>query len=385
MKRVKRHDAGRFDKLIITDQGFLKADVYATRAGIFTYQFADGTKFKELRPIEEVFNKESMASLEEVCITDDHPQEPVTADNAVKYAKGWTGKGSKMVEENHLSIPSTIMDAETIRKIESGKQEVSCGYFCDLDFTPGEWNGEKYDAIQRNIIYNHLAIVNKGRAGPKARIKMDADEAFLIEDSANPCANFRNSIHSENKEEKIIMSKIKIDSVEYEVSDGIAPVIVSKLDENTSLKKEIEEAKKALEAAQGRADALDAEIKKKDSEIESMKKAALDDKAILSKAESLKKVHDFAKKILGDEFKSDSSINEIKRQCVGKILDTDVSSKEDSYIDGVFDAKVTLDSKESDKTLKDEIANKTEVKDSAISAEQVRAKRMKEDQEAYKK
>ena len=42
---------------------------------------------------------------------------------------------------------------------------MSLGYNLDLIEEPGEWNGEKYDAIQTNIRINHLAIVDKARAG----------------------------------------------------------------------------------------------------------------------------------------------------------------------------------------------------------------------------
>ena len=52
---------------------------------------------------------------------------------------------------------------------------MSLGYVCKIDETPGEWNGQKYDQIQRDINYNHLAVVHKGRAG-NARIRLDADE-----------------------------------------------------------------------------------------------------------------------------------------------------------------------------------------------------------------
>ncbi|KKL41024.1 hypothetical protein LCGC14_2367830, partial [marine sediment metagenome] len=42
-------------------------------------------------------------------------------------------------------------DADAIRNIEAGKVQLSCGYSCDFDPTPGEIDGEKYDGIQRNI------------------------------------------------------------------------------------------------------------------------------------------------------------------------------------------------------------------------------------------
>lgn len=55
----------------------------------------------------------------------------------------------------------------------SGLRELSLGYSLDLDETPGVWNGQPYDAIQRNIRINHLALVEKARAGEQARLNID--------------------------------------------------------------------------------------------------------------------------------------------------------------------------------------------------------------------
>lgn len=50
-----------------------------------------------------------------------------------------------------------------------GLKELSLGYNLTLDETPGEWNGQHYDAIQRDIRINHLALVREARAGEQAR------------------------------------------------------------------------------------------------------------------------------------------------------------------------------------------------------------------------
>ena len=68
-----------------------------------------------------------------------------------------------------------VTDADLIKKLEDGAaRELSCGYNCDLDEKPGVTaDGLRYDAIQRNIRGNHVAVVPKGRAGPEARVRMD--------------------------------------------------------------------------------------------------------------------------------------------------------------------------------------------------------------------
>ena len=55
----------------------------------------------------------------------------------------------------------------------------------DLEFTPGEYNGQKYDAIQKNITNNHIAIVWKGRAGKNASLRLDENDAILLNRDAD--------------------------------------------------------------------------------------------------------------------------------------------------------------------------------------------------------
>lgn len=64
--------------------------------------------------------------------------------------------------DNAISIwPQAAIDG-----IENDEQrEISCGYYYTPDMTPGEFEGQKYDGIMRDIVGNHVAIVTEGRAG----------------------------------------------------------------------------------------------------------------------------------------------------------------------------------------------------------------------------
>ena len=67
----------------------------------------------------------------------------------------------------YLTGELVVWPGEAIDAIESkAQQELSCGYIYDADMTPGTFNGIHYDGIMRNIRGNHVAIVEKGRAGP---------------------------------------------------------------------------------------------------------------------------------------------------------------------------------------------------------------------------
>jgi len=49
--------------------------------------------------------------------------------------------------------------------INDYQRELSCAYRYDYDPTPGEFEGRSYDGRMRNIIGNHVALVQEGRAG----------------------------------------------------------------------------------------------------------------------------------------------------------------------------------------------------------------------------
>lgn len=176
---VKRFDRVDFQKAEVTVQGFLRAPAYATRIGVLTYRKPDGSVLRELRSPSEVFQPESMKTLAGVPITNQHPKvkgDLLTPANAANFTVGYTGDSVERAEERFLKVTATVIDAGMIRK--AGDYELSCGYTCDLANEPGIFEGEAYDVIQRNIVYNHLAMVPKGRAGDEVRIHLDADDAI---------------------------------------------------------------------------------------------------------------------------------------------------------------------------------------------------------------
>ncbi len=157
----------------MTVDGAVRFDAVLTRTGVFTY--SDGVKtWREYRAPEEVFKAESLASFELVPVTDDHPPEFVTPANANKYRKGRSAEGSIVRDGNNMNGSLIIEDKPLLGKIDSGKVEVSNGYECVVIWEQGvSPEGERYDARQTNIIGNHIAVVDAGRAG-NAHLKTDA-------------------------------------------------------------------------------------------------------------------------------------------------------------------------------------------------------------------
>lgn len=67
----------------------------------------------------------------------------------------------------YLDNSLVVYDQDAIDGIEDKSQrELSCGYYYTADMTPGIFGGLRYDGIMRNIVGNHVALVDAGRAGP---------------------------------------------------------------------------------------------------------------------------------------------------------------------------------------------------------------------------
>ncbi len=131
-----------------------------------------GKRYEVLRTEEEVFSVAAMASFEGKPFCDEHPSNEVTPENATQYTKGNVRnvrRGSG--EQSDLLLADIIVyDKAVINAIRQGKREVSCGYNC-LYEPAGE-----YQLKQTSIIGNHVALVEKGRAGSRVAIKDELPE-----------------------------------------------------------------------------------------------------------------------------------------------------------------------------------------------------------------
>jgi hypothetical protein len=92
---------------------------------------------------------------------------PVTADDPRRdLVVGSTGTDAAF-ENGFLRNSLVVWDSEAIAGIETEAQkELSAAYHYTADMTPGEFNGESYAGVMRNIVGNHVALVAEGRAGP---------------------------------------------------------------------------------------------------------------------------------------------------------------------------------------------------------------------------
>lgn len=164
-------DTSPLQNAFLTQEGYLTADASAVRSGIQQYLGREVGKpalsvVNVYRPPEEVFNLDSVATFTHKPVTIDHPPGGVDAATWRDKAVGEISTDA-LRDGERLKLQLIIKDKDAVEQIRSGKRrQLSAGYTCDLEWQDGVApDGTAYQAVQRNIRINHLALVERGRAG----------------------------------------------------------------------------------------------------------------------------------------------------------------------------------------------------------------------------
>lgn len=316
----------RLDKVYIpkvkkTNEGYLKGEAVVTRTGVFEYKNLDGSSRFELRHPDDVLNLDSLETLKNIPITNDHPKELVNIENTSVLMVGLTGETIK-VNDNHVIAPITITHKNAINEINKGKVELSMGYHLDVEEEKGEYEGVKYTHRQKNIKYNHLAIVEVARAGRSARLNLDG---ALIQ-----CDNSINNKGLTMDKEEI---NSRIDKLEKDIE-----------------KKELEEVKKDM---QNRLDNAQVIIDQLRAENEKLKTSRND-----GIFEANKRINLLMKagKVINTDGLMEKTNREIMEEVIrNRFVNLDLADKSDEYIQGRFDA--IIDSEGNVEPIKTQMLN----------------------------
>ena len=311
MKNVLRFDYnGSPHEFTRTPQGFLRVKARLSKAGIFSYNNS-----KEYRSEAEIFREDSLASIKGAPVTNRHPSEQggeqfLTPANARQHIIGLT----ESVERDgpYLKGSLIIFHEDAISAIERGEcKEISLGYQCQVEPIPGNINGEPYDAVQKNIIVNHVAIGPKGwgRAGSDCAIKSD--------------------------------SKISKEVNMSQITNLDSPNLLLKPQTTAT---PILEHENQLQVLQGRLDAMSQELERERSQaFKNLSKQA-------AQVRSLANLYLKCRDILGDEIKLDGkSEQELKIEAIKKFYPSaDLVGKEPAHIDGMFEVICGMDTQRND-------------------------------------
>lgn len=345
------------------ETGFLTCTAYLTRSGVFDYKDENGNLIRELRSEKEVFDKESLDSLKLKPIILTHDAGKITVDNIKDFQKGTVGeiitKDDKYVKSNII-----ITDKDTIDMIIGRKQlglstELSCGYRCKVDYEVGEHPEDGYYTFaQKNIKYNHVSIVDKGRAGRNVRILDEQGKQIdfvygVIVDKSNELQHMKhnkdsNVFATKKEEEKTMADKktvkfniksfdsnyFKMDGLEctvpeeaLEILDSLNKKLTMACDAIVKLSKEVGELK-------GKNDQLNETITTQKNDIAEL--TDLNSERMKSIINTRNEIIDTANKLKIDHV--GKSNKDTMVECIKAVSDGfDPKDKDENYIKGRFD------------------------------------------------
>lgn len=320
-----------------TKDGYLAIRARAGRVGVYQYtgseidpQNEHGLRDKAivnvLRDEETVFDRAAQQSFIGKPVTDDHPTEPVTADNWKRHARGTIMGVARDGEYQAFDI--LLTDAETIAKVDAGKRELSNGYGAELEF--GQFtapDGTICDARQSKITGgNHCALVDRGRAGPDCAIK---DLAVCDALTADGLAELQATLTNDRK-------------------DGTMPHIL--IVDGLQVPNVSDEAKACIEKLQGQLTAKDTAIAdakaehdkaiaKLDAKVEELESKVVDQAQIDALADAKADTVAKAKAVCGDKLPDTAgkTVGEVRRMALDA-KGIDCTDKSDDYIEARFDA-----------------------------------------------
>lgn len=136
------------------------------------------------RPAEELARQETIDSFKLMPFIDEH--EILGKSGMPAERKGMQGTIGEQVyfDEPYLRGNIKIHSSAAQSLIKAGKVELSPCYGCDWVKGDGTFDGQSYQYTQRNIMGNHLALVEEGRTGPDVAVqdhrKFTLDSAELL-------------------------------------------------------------------------------------------------------------------------------------------------------------------------------------------------------------
>ena len=326
--RVIHLDASSLNKARKSPIGGAIIPAVFSRVGVFKYVQPDGSVIREYRPPDEVLDAESVESLKGVPVTFQHPEGTmVTPENFRDYARGFVHRDTLAANASEIKGDVQIDDAELLTEVDAGLRQISPGYFCETDVTPGvSPEGEPFDVVQRKIRYNHVALVKKGRQGDAVSLRLDsAGDCVTLDASQGVLGGTTHSHASEG---------LTVDEIEIEFEGKVYRV--KNTGDAARLSGALVGAKARRDAIEGENKALEAKYKAEIKALEAKLSAALrydaSDAEIMAKASA----------VLGADFKPEGkTAEEIKAAVVAaKFPSITLEGKSPEYVAGLFDSIV---------------------------------------------
>jgi uncharacterized protein len=323
--------------------GGLRVPSRLTRTGVLVYK-KDGETIRQLRHPDDVFDAASLETLRSAPLTDRR------FHNGFIDPSTWKERSLGHVESprrdgNFIAGDVIINDGATLADAENGRaRDLSPGYRARLEWGAGVYDGEPYDCRQRDIRYNHVAVLppGAGRSGTDVALLMDAAGVEFIEQEESPMA----------EPQTITKTIINFDGHDYEYGSKDHLGAVTKFYDakilvlDAKVKEAVENFDKASGKAEAAARALEEEKKGRAADAGGDRKRMKARMKLIRAVAKLFESNDDEDDDK-DEEKMDSLFDMNERQLMEEVIKadesygekfiTDSKDRSDGFIEGVFE------------------------------------------------
>lgn len=287
-----RFDSGQVLNPHRTDDGILLCDAIFARDGVLEYKSPGGKTRREFRPPEE--NQKAISEFGLASLTLEHPTGLVDESNGDRLRKGISLQTPRYVvvpgKGGFVTGQIAVMSRDAQDAVRRGDaSEISAGYKCRIEETPGSWfnpatgQSERYDAIQRDIKVNHIALTRLGRAGPSVKVLgrfdsadlEDNDLAYQVDAQEPPYSNLftQEEPMSTNGYTPLATLNLPGGSVQVpqDIFNTIQPLLARNDSAVSSLESELEDAEERADSAEAALSDVQGQVQYKDGMIEALR------------------------------------------------------------------------------------------------------------------
>jgi hypothetical protein len=288
------------------------------------------TVVRVLYPDSEVFGKIHLDSIANKPVTWGHPLEMVNSRNVAIFQRGFIRDNVK-VKNGLVNANLVVQNAELIDAIEKGDfEELSTGIESTVKWEAGtDKEHGPYDASVHDIVVNHVAVVDKGRAGRAVRL-----------DNKNTQGNKMDR-------------EITIGGITFTVNNQVAQAV-------EKLQKQLGAAETELKNARSALQNSEKETQKLQGSVAALEAQANDTARLDTLAQERQELLNKAKALDPDVVTEGQSNEEVVKAVVAKLSNEDIEGKPFAYVEGQFDTFVKLQNAAGN--LNDDKARKKEAK-----------------------
>jgi hypothetical protein len=347
MEKMFQQDIQKFDVNVLhkTPEGYYQGNVVCTGIGVFRYLDKNKKFVQRLRDVDDV--KAATASINCKPITLQHPNQPVNADNVDGLEVGMTANDATFDGLNNR-VTVTITGKKAIDAIDRGEVKAfSMGYKCSVVDNDGVWQGVHHDQQQKDIVYNHLALVTRGRAGDKVNFMVgdsadfadifdmadpeesekkptedgnehqDGQPVIVNDGKAGPEVNLKDNNHNQEQS----MKTIQLDGVDYQADEKVIEALQAAQNDAAEKLDEIHTLLSAVDEKDSQIADLQEKLDKANDEI---------DESVIDEAVNAKLAILDAARAAGIECDSSDDVSDLKRKVIATAFDgIDLESIED--------------------------------------------------------